>query len=933
MDVSLAFELVEKDMHDVISTSATPSPQSVFTIQESGKPQQRRKYTASTSKGTASCYRCGGSHPQNQCRFREAECHFCHKKGHISKVCNSKKRLGQQPERRKHETTFLVTSADTGSPTELTSRSDDDPVYSLFSMGNGPSNRPPLVDVHIDAKPISMQVDTGASVTVLSKVTYSSFWPVPPTLQNCNSNLTTYSGEKISVLGKIAVHVSYKDQQEDLSLLVFEGSGPPLLGRDWLKCLKLDWNEVILSIRHSQENSKVSSVLDKYASIFLPGLGTFSGQTVDINLQAEAKANFFKVRTVPFVLKQKIEDELDRLVREGVITPVASSPWAAPIVPVTKQDGSVWICGDYKLTLNPVSIIDSYPLPRIDEIFTALSGGKYFSKLDLSHAYLQLRLSEASQPLTTINTHKGLFQYCRLPFGIASAPAMFQRTMDNLLKGLNHTTAYIDDIVVSRVTDEEHLRNLDEVLRRLNDAGVRLKKEKCRLVVSQVEYLGHLIDGTGLHLTPAKIRAIKDAPVPHNVAELRSFLGLINYYGKFIKNLSGNLSPLYSLLQKQCHWTWGQEQETCFRKAKDWLSSPKVLVHYDPSKELILSCDASSYGLGAVLAHSMSDGSENPISFASRSLSQAEKKDSQIDKESLAIVFGVTKFHQYLYGRNFTLFTDHKPLTHLFHPSKSVPQLASARIQRWALTLGAYSYQIKYRRGIDNSNADALSRLPLPDIPENTPVPGEVLMTMSELSKSPINATDIWSWTSKDPVLSSVYRYVVRGWPITIQDKRLQIYHDRKDELSVEDGCILRGARVVIPERCRSCLLEELHQTHMGITRMKSLARGYVWWPSIDSDLEKLVKGCQTCQINRPSPPLAQIHPWQWPECPWTRIHVDYAGPFMGKMFLLIVDAHSKWHMMSCSNSRATIESLRHTFATFDIPKVLVSDNGPAQVT
>ena len=220
--------------------------------------------------------------------------------------------------------------------------------------------------------------------------------------------------------------------------------------------------------------------------------------------------------------------------------------------------------------------------------------------------------------------------------------------------------------------EEEHIKNLDEVLSRLDGVGARLRKEKFKFFLPQVEYLGHLIDEKGLHPTQSKIKAIIDAPAPSTVTKLKSFLGLLNYYCKFLPNLSSTLHPLYSLLQKSNKWTWGSEEKETFEIAKALLSSPRFLVHFDPEKKLILSCDASAYGLGVVLSHLMTDGAEKPISYASRTLTAAEKKYLQLDREALALVYGVTKFHQYLYGRDFTLVTDHKPLTYLFSSNRAV---------------------------------------------------------------------------------------------------------------------------------------------------------------------------------------------------------------------------------------------------------------------
>jgi len=323
----------------------------------------------------------------------------------------------------------------------------------------------------------------------------------------------------------------------------------------------------------------------------------------------------------------------------------------------------------------------------------------------------------------------------------------------------------------------------------------------------------------------------------------------------------------------------------------------------------------------------MPDGSEKPIGFVSRTLNTAEKNYSQLDKEGAAVVFGLKKFHKYIYGRKFDIVTDHKPLLKLFHEEKKIPEQASPRIQRWGIILRAYEYKMIYRPGKDHANADCLSRLPL-KITKAVKSEDHVFM-MNEIACTTLTAKDIKEWTRYDKVLSKVHHYLLTGWPED-EDPELTAYRIRKDELSLHDGCILWGMRVVIPSKGRNQVLEELHVAHPGVSRMKALARSYVWYPGMDAEIEKCVKMCEICQEHRKAPQTAPLHTWEYPDGPWQRFHIDYAGPFKGAMFLIIIDAYSKWidaYIMSSATSEDTVRKLRESFATHGIPHTLVSDN------
>ena len=542
-------------------------------------------------------------------------------------------------------------------------------------------------------------------------------------------------------------------------------------------------------------------------------------------------------------------------------------------------------------------------------------------------------IDEESSHFVTINTHRGLYRYNRLPFGIASAPAIFQKLMDTVLQGIPHVICYIDDILVTGENDEDHLRNLTTVFQRLEHYGFRLKRAKCEFLQQSVEYLGHQIDSKGLHATPGKLQAILQAPAPKNVQELRSFLGLLNYYGKFIPNLAALLQPLNSLLRHDQRWKWSPECHKAFQQAKQELSSSRVLVHYDPSLPITLAGDASAYGIGAVISHRMPDSSERPIAFASRTLSKSECNYAQLEKEALSLIFSVKKFHQYLYGRKFTLINDHKPLTTILGPKKGIPSLAAARLQRWAILLSAYNYEIEFKSTLDHANADGLSRLPLPN------TKGEPLVCSSEpsvfnvaqIESLPVTAEQVETYSRTDPVISKVLRHTKRGWPSQPAES-LKPFFQKRSELTVEHGCLLWGTRVVISLKLRDPLLQELHREHPGASRMKSLARSYFWWPGLDKVIEEIAKSCKPCQSSKHLPAKAPLHPWVWPTKPWQRVHIDFAGPFLDKHFLIVVDSHSKWpevFEMSSTTTSKTITILRHLFAAYGLPEQVVSDNGP----
>ena len=566
-------------------------------------------------------------------------------------------------------------------------------MFALHKFGHKRVD-PIIVNVGVNGHLVEMEVDTGASLSVIGEKTYNEIRS-QSTLKPTKVQFKTYSGEIIKPIGELEVEIVYEGQQLQAPIFVLPGECSNLMGRNWLSKIKLNWHELFSMTDHPSLNE----ILTEYNDVFRKELGMMKGVEAKIHLQPDAQAVFCKARPVPYALTQRIDTELDRLVNEGVYVPVEVSDWAAPIVPIVKTDGSVRICGDYKITINKASKLDNYPIPKSEDIYACLAGGQKFTKLDFSQAYQQMVVEEESREYLTVNTHRGLFQPTRLAYGVKSAPRIFQRQMEKKLNHIPFTKVRIDDVIVSGRNDNDHLENLTKVLKTIRKFELRLKKEKCLFLMDELTFLGLRINAAGISPDPEKLTAIHKAPEPLNVSQLKSFLGMVNYYHRHLPNLSTLLDPLHQLLQKEVKWKWGTTQKQAFESVKSLLTSNKLLIHYDPTKPLVLSCDASPYGVGVVLSHRIDNGEERPIAFSSRSLTKAERNYSHLEKEALAIIFGVKKFHQYCYGRHFTIYSDHKPLLGILKEDKQIPAMTAARLQRWALILASHNYTLHYKPG------------------------------------------------------------------------------------------------------------------------------------------------------------------------------------------------------------------------------------------
>ena len=426
-------------------------------------------------------------------------------------------------------------------------------------------------------------------------------------------------------------------------------------------------------------------------------------------------------RRTPFTLRKKIEEMVDDMLEKEVIQP-SKSPWASPVVLVTKKDGSARFCVDYR-KLNAVTKLDVFPLPRIDDSLDSLAHAKYFTTLDLAAGYWQVPMEPHSQEKTAFSTHSGLYEFRVMPFGLCNAPATFQRLMETILTGLARDlcVVYLDDILVIGKTFVEHLQNLRQVFGHLREAGLRLQPKKCHLALHSVEYLGYVVTDQGISADPRKVEAIREFPTPCDLKALRSFVGLASYYRRFIPSFSKIAAPLFALTKKDAPFVWNCDCQNAFVSLKEAMTNAPVLVFPRFGSGFVLETDASGVGLGAVLAQEQPDGSVRPIAYASRTLQQHEQNYGVTELEALGVVWAVRHFRHYLYGNRCDVFTDHEALKTLLntpHPS--------GKLARWGLSLQELDLHIHYRPGPKNNNADALSRYPTGSPGDDCPDVGQV---------------------------------------------------------------------------------------------------------------------------------------------------------------------------------------------------------------
>ena len=824
---------------------------------------------------------------------------------------------------------------------------------SVDSMSSFPNKIYTTVKVN-NQRNIKMKVDTGADTCILTTEDLQRLG-LSVEIKPCSSVLKGYGGHCIANLGTTTLQIAFKDASVSSEFTIVEAPGhPSMIGcrqAQELGIITIHVEEVsgdsaspaAQQAAHYVGLSK-ATMMDEYKDCF-DKIGRFPGDQYHIQLIDNPTPVIHPPRTVPVHILPLYKAELEKMIADDIITDVTEpTDWVNSIVCNVKEtpDGKkkVRLCLDPK-DLNKNIRREHYYSRTIDEILPLLHGKKYFSVVDTTKGYWHVELDYDSSLLCTFNTPFGRYRFKRLPFGIVVSQDIFQRKLDDVYKNMPNVTGIADDIIVFGSTEKEHDQAFVNMLEATRANNVSLNSGKVQFKQQSVSFFGHTLTQDGICPAADKLEALKSISAPANAKELLSLLGLITYLNRFSAKIAELTAPLRELTRKNVHFRWEREHKAALDRIKKKLCSAQVLSYYDPdpATATILQCDASQKGVGAWIRQIDSNSKERIVAMASRSLTDTEARYSNIERECLAVMFGLEKFEYYLLGRHTLVETDHSPLEQIF--KKNIAE-APARLQRLLLRCMKFNIEVKYRRGETIPVADALSRVCSKmeviesEYQSESCAPEYSIHFVTDTS-CPIDIGLVKSASAMDPTTQLLKNTIYKGWPEYRKHcpKELWDYWNIRCDLVLEDGLILKGDRVVVPESLRARVLEVTHTGHQGETKCLLLARQSVFWPGISNDIRQMVKDCEICNRHQQAQPKLPAMQPDLPTRPWEKLGSDIFQ-FNGANYLIIVDYYSRFPVIrALSNTSASTISSHFTsvFAEYGLPSHLTVDFGSQYVS
>lgn len=874
------------------------------------------------------CGNCGRDAKHPKCPAIDSICRTCSRKGHWEQVCRSK----DKP----LKSSFKGKSDRDGREFKRQSNYIDyDKDEYAFSIGQKRSGyQLPKCNITVLNQPVEFVIDTGSSINIIDMDTYKSLL-VKPELNKPISNAYGFNSSKpINFAGRFNTEVKYKDQvlPVEIHVLKYSSTSPNLLS--FRHAEKLGIIKMVNSVVQDEMKECLKA---KYPNLFSGKIGCLKDFELELGEDPEIKPSKRFHYRIPYHLQPQVEQLLEEREKGGLIEKATGpTTWISACHVVPKKDTSkVRLVIDAR-PVNKAIIRHRHICPTLDDITTRLNGSTVFSKVDFKEGYRQVLLAEKSRHLTVFSTHKGLYRDTRLSPGLNAGAEYFQLIVSEVLKGLDGQMNVSDDIIIYGKDVEEHDIRLHKLLERLESVGFTANLEKCEFRTKEIDFFGVNFSAAGMAPSEKRVEAFQKTSAPITASEVRSLLATANYSTRFINNFASIIDPLRDLTKSDSTpFTWLPEHQQAFVKLKAGLTTNK-LAYFNPKWHTEVICDASPVGLGAILVQVNPDNPEERviIAFASRTLSKLERKYSQVELEALALIFAVEKFHMYVYGKKFKLYSDAKAIVFIYG---GMSHKSPARIERWGLRLLPYDFELIHTPG-DGNPADFLSRHPMEhdhdecddaDLYVNFVVDNSVprAVTREQIAKATHNDEDMRS-------LRVAIRSCDRG--MVKKSKNLIEFLNVFDDLTVStDGIILRRHQIVVPTSLRKTLVDIAHEGHLGIVKTKQMMRLKVWFPKLDQLVENRIANCMACQTCTPSNSknMVPMRTEPVPDRVWHTVAGDFFGPLPSGHYLLGMICKTSGYpiveICTTTSGRAAIPLIDKVFAEFGIPSIICSDNGP----
>lgn len=882
-------------------------------VNSNGAPAQTLNSNAGTN---ITCFRCGEpGHKKTSCSQKDnVKCNSCGKFGHLELACRSKPKMKSE----KDIEVKLITE-----PTPK------DKFYKEI-MING-CKRQAFIDMGSSCSLVTSSLAQELNLTLFQLNT-----PVLLTGFKTDSCSEVTHGAQVDIMVDNA----------ELGIVIYicdELAGCPILiGRNFTEDKRIMYarvgnnlsfcpisNHHVALIESSMFNadsehiSVLHEIFSRYPLVVskdLKSLGQTSCMELDIELTTN-KPVYQRPYRMSESEKAATREIIDDLLKNGIIRE-SNSAYASPVLLVDKPSGEKRLCIDYR-SLNKITVKEHYPMPMVEDLIDKLRGCKCYTSIDLKSGYYQILVNEKSISKTAFVTPDGHFEFRRMPFGLCNAPSVFQRLMNTVLGKLrfDKVICYMDDLLIATDSVDENARRLDEVLKILQNNGLTINLEKCHFFQNSVSFLGYDISEDGIRPGKKKLKAVENYPEPKNVHQVRQFLGLINYFRKFIKNCALIAKPLTKLLKKDVSWEWGADQISAVNKLKHELLLNALLKIYDPKLPTILYTDASRDGVGCILTQ-ITDTGEKPIHFYSRQTSNEEKKYHSFELEFLAIIVALQKFRHYLLGSTFKIYTDCNAVKYTLNKKE-----INSRIGRWVLLTQEFTFEIIHKPGAQMQHVDALSRNPVDK--NSAPICNESVLAITE-------ADWLLSVQLQDPNICAI-REILQSGQAELNKK---VYN----EYELLGNKVYRrteyGRRWVVPKRCIWQIIRANHDEigHFAVDKTVERIKSCYWFPKMKKVISKYIKNCINCIYykNIHGRKEGKLFPIPKFAKPFHTLHIDHLGPFVkttrkNTYLLVTVDSFTKFVFISPvrnTKSKVVITELDKIFKVFGNPKRLICDAG-----